>query len=149
MMMMMFADCIFQPSSFILQNLSAPLRLGRPKQIWASKIYGMAVGIAEGFDMLGDLYSVTPLRGSQVHTLCLITPLAFPAHVSACTRRMNEKKKGLFCNWIRSNIVVFSFFIGLSTVPLFQSFDKALESNVSRILGPDGQTQLKGPRQSN
>ena len=47
--------CIVQRSSFILQNLSAPRRLGRPKQIWVSEVYRMAVEIAEGFDMWGDL----------------------------------------------------------------------------------------------
>jgi len=43
--------CIVQRSSFILQNQSAPHRLGRPKQIWVSEVYRMAVEIAEGFDM--------------------------------------------------------------------------------------------------
>ena len=30
--------CIFQPSRFILQSLSAPRRRGRPKQMWASEV---------------------------------------------------------------------------------------------------------------
>ena len=47
--------CIFQPSSFILINQSAPRLRGRPKQIWASEVYRMAVEIAEAFHMLGDL----------------------------------------------------------------------------------------------
>ena len=40
--------------------------------------------------MLGDRYSVTRLRGSQIYALIL--PFDFPAHVLPYTRRMNEKK---------------------------------------------------------
>lgn len=44
----------FQPGSFILQNVLAPRRRGRSKQIRAYEVYRMAVEIAEGYDMLGD-----------------------------------------------------------------------------------------------
>ena len=56
--------CIFQPSSFIFQNLSAPRRRGRPKQIWGSEVYRMAVEIVAGFDMFGDLLRA-PLSGAR------------------------------------------------------------------------------------
>ena len=71
--------CIFHPSSFILQKLSAPRRRGRPKQIWASEVYRMAVEIAEGFDMLGDLlrdaakWRSTKWR-SKVRAFCFLLP---------------------------------------------------------------------------
>ena len=66
--------CIFQPSSFILQNLSAPHRRGRPKQIWASEVYRIAVEIAEGFDMLGDLLRDVAKWRSKVRAFCFLPP---------------------------------------------------------------------------
>ena len=69
--------CIFQPSSFILQNLSAPRRQGRPKQIWASEVYRMVVEIAEGFDMLGDLLRDAAQWRSKVRAFCFL-PLSLP-----------------------------------------------------------------------
>ena len=66
--------CIFQPSSFLLQNLSAPRRRGRPKQIWASEVYRMAVEIAEGFDMLGNLLRDAAKWRSKVRAFCFLPP---------------------------------------------------------------------------
>ena len=40
--------CVFK--SFILQNLSAPPGRGRPKQIWASEVYTIAVEIVKGLE---------------------------------------------------------------------------------------------------
>ena len=55
----------------------------------------MAVEIAAGFDMLGDLLRDAAKWRSKVRAFFfsaarLITPLVFPAHVSPYTRRMNE-----------------------------------------------------------
>ena len=66
--------CIFQPSSFILQNQSAPRRRGRPKQIWASEVYRMAVEIAEGVVMLGDLLRDAAKWRSKVRAFCFLPP---------------------------------------------------------------------------
>ena len=66
--------CIFQPSSFILQNLSAPRLRGRLKQIWASEVYRTAVEIADGFDMLGDLLRDAAKWRSKVRAFCFLPP---------------------------------------------------------------------------
>ena len=66
--------CIFQPSSFILENLSTPRRRGRPKQIWVSEVHRLAAEIAEGFDMLGDLLRDAATWGSKVRAFCFLPP---------------------------------------------------------------------------
>ena len=66
--------CIFQPSDFILQNLSPPRRRGRPKQIWACEVYRMALEIAEGFDMLSDLLRDAAKWRSKVRAFCFLPP---------------------------------------------------------------------------
>ena len=66
--------CIFQPNSFILQNLSAPRRRGRPKQIWACEVYRTAVEIAEGVDMLGDLVRDAAKWRPKVRAFCFLPP---------------------------------------------------------------------------
>ena len=71
--MMMFADNAFSNLVVVfLQNLSAPRRRGRPKQIWVSEVYRMAVEIAEGFDMLGDLLRDAAKWRSKVRAFCFL-----------------------------------------------------------------------------
>ena len=53
--------CIFQPSSFILQNLLPPR-------------CRMAVEIAEAFDMLGDLLRDAAKWRSKVRAFCFLPP---------------------------------------------------------------------------
>ena len=69
---MLAAKCIFQPSNFFLQSLSAPRRRGRPKQMRASEVYRMAVEIAEGSDMLSDLLRDAAEWRSKVYSFCFL-----------------------------------------------------------------------------
>ena len=89
-LMMTFADDAFSNLVvfFAKPVCSTPPR--SPQTILGRRNKQNGSGVAEGFDMLGDHYSVTRLRGSQIHTLIL--PFDFPAHVLPYTRRMNEKK---------------------------------------------------------
>ena len=80
----------------------ASRRHGRPKRMSVSEVYRTAVEIAEGSNMLGDLYSVmrqVALESSLLLFLArLITPLAFPADVSRC-----RLKKWMFPGYIQGS----------------------------------------------
>ena len=111
-------------SNLILQNLSAPLRRGRPKQIWASEVYGMAVEIAK---MLCDPFRELESSRILLSAAKLITPLAFTAHVSPYTRRVNE--------WIKK-VTLFNCFAGgrrKSTNKIFASWTSNSANSCARI----------------
>lgn len=103
---MMFLDdelfnlLVFQPCRFNWQSLSAPRRRGRPEHMSVSEVYRTGVEIAEGSNMLGDLYSVMRQVALESSLLLfpakLITPLAFPADVSRC-----RLKKWMFPGYIQ------------------------------------------------
>ena len=84
--------CNFRLSRVVLQGLSVPRRQGRPKQMCASEVYGMAEEMRSQLTCK-VIYSVMPVTGARKFSpfvfARLVTPLAFPAHVSPCTRRMN------------------------------------------------------------
>ena len=78
-------------------SLSAPRRRGRPKEMWASEAYTLAVKINEGSGTLGGLVHDAAKWRSKIpfhfpwFSIKLTALLAFPANVSPYTGRTNEK----------------------------------------------------------
>ena len=78
-------------------SLSAPRRRGRPKEMWASEAYTLAVKINEGSGTLGGLVHDAAKWRSKIpfhfpwFSIKLTRLLAFPANVSPYTGRTNEK----------------------------------------------------------
>ena len=72
--MMMFADDAFSNLVVLFCKTCQLHAAGRPKQIWASEVYRMAVEIAESFDMLGDLLRDAAKWRSKVRAFCFLPP---------------------------------------------------------------------------